>query len=128
MKSNDIALSGDAIKVIDALRHKCGTYGYYTATLGRLFNLILAMGDEIGMDGMEMVHTLRVLNNLNTDLACLAGRECAPLGLNTGTVVDPEEDGEDTAEKVEAAFSGFMAPEGEGINPSACADKEDTLS
>lgn len=73
MEAKNIALTPEGIRAIDALRHNCGTYAYYSDTLSRLFNYVLTQSDEIGMDDTEAVHTLRVLHSLKTDLSYIAG-------------------------------------------------------
>lgn len=119
MKKKSIAVISDkAIEVIEALQHNCGTHRYYNETLTRLFNLILAMGDEIGMDDTETVHTLRVLKALKTDRAYLAG--CGDISEKLEAEVsdhEPEEAGDeaagkDAAEKVESTFSNIQDPAG----------------
>ena len=61
---NNINLTPDAVKAIQALQHPCGTYQFYRAHLDRLFNYILNNSDEIGMSDNEAMHTLRALNAL----------------------------------------------------------------
>lgn len=70
---NNINLTPDAVKAIQALQHPCGTYQLYRAHLDRLFNYILNYSDEIGMSDNEAMHTLRALNSLRADIADIAG-------------------------------------------------------
>lgn len=81
---NNINLTPDAVKAIQALQHPCGTYQFYRAHLDRLFNYILNYSDEIGMSDNEAMHTLRALNALRADIADIAG---PPAPLNE--YVDP---------------------------------------
>lgn len=81
---NNINLTPDAVKAIQALQHPCGTYQFYRAHLDRLFNYILNNSDEIGMSDNEAMHTLRALNALRSDIADIAG---PPIPLNEP--VDP---------------------------------------
>ena len=81
---NNINLTPDAVKAIQALQHPCGTYQFYRAHLDRLFNYILNYSDEIGMSDNEAMHTLRALNALRSDIADIAS---APAQLNEP--VDP---------------------------------------
>lgn len=81
---NNINLTPDAVKAIQALQHPCGTYQFYRAHLDRLFKYILNNSDEIGMSDNEAMHTLRALNALSADIADIAG---TPAQLNEP--VDP---------------------------------------
>lgn len=81
---NNINLTPDAVKAIQALQHPCGTYQFYRLHLDRLFNYILNNSDEIGMSDNEAMHTLRALNLLRSDIADIAG---PPAQLNEP--VDP---------------------------------------
>lgn len=81
---NNINLTPDAVKAIQALQHPCGTYQFYRLHLDRLFNYILNNSDEIGMSDNEAMHTLRALNALRSDIADIAG---PPTPLNEP--VDP---------------------------------------
>lgn len=81
---NNINLTPDAVKAIQALQHPCGTYQYYRSTLDRLFTYILNNSDEIGMSDNEAMATLRTLNALRSDIADIAG---PPAPLNEP--VDP---------------------------------------
>ncbi len=81
---NNINLTPDAVKAIQALQHPCGTYQFYRTHLDRLFNYILNNSDEIGMSDNEAMHTLRALNALRADIADIAG---SPAPLNEP--VDP---------------------------------------
>lgn len=101
MEANNISLSAHAVRAIEALQHKNGTYRFYADTLGRLFNYILSQSDEIGMSETEAIHTLRVLQYLKEDLATIANRQAqTPTALST----------EETADKVETAFEGVSLP------------------
>lgn len=70
---NNITLSPEAVKAIEALQHGCGTYQFYRTHIDRLFNYILDSSDEIGMSDTEAMATLRALNSLRADLAAIAG-------------------------------------------------------
>lgn len=82
---NNINLTPDAVKAIQALQHPCGTYQFYRTHLDRLFNYILNDSDEIGMSDNEAMHTLRALNALRSDIADIAGPP-APLNGSIATV------------------------------------------
>ncbi len=101
MKPKNIALSPEAIVAIEGLQHNCGTYSFYSDTLSRLYNYILAQSEEIGMDDTETLHTLRALHFLKADLAYIAGRDCTPITYTPAT-------DEETAERVEATFADFQ--------------------
>lgn len=81
---NNINLTPNAVKAIQALQHPCGTYQFYRAHLDRLFTYILNNSDEIGMSDNEAMYTLRALNALRADIADIAGTP-APLSEH----VDP---------------------------------------
>ena len=81
---NNINLTPDAVKAIQALQHPCGTYQFYRTHLDRLFNYILNNSDEIGMSDNEAMYALRALNALRSDIADIAG---SPAPLNEP--VDP---------------------------------------
>lgn len=70
---NNINLTPDAVKAIEALQHPEGTHTYYRDTLSRLFNFVLSQSDEIGMSDTEAMHTLRVLDAVRADLTAIAG-------------------------------------------------------
>ena len=93
---NNINLTPDAVKAIQALQHPCGTYQFYRAHLDRLFNYILNNSDEIGMSDNEAMHTLRALNALRADIADIAG---PPAPLN-----EPFDNEAPTPEEVANAF------------------------
>lgn len=106
MKTEDITLSAEAISAIKGLQHNCGTYRFYSDTLSRLYNLVLLQGDEFGMDDTEILHTLRVLVSLKTDLAWIASHD------------HTSDSREDTAAKVEAAFA-FIDDDDDRDNPES---------
>lgn len=106
MKTEDITLSAEAISAIKGLQHNCGTYRFYSDTLSRLYNLVLLQGDEFGMDDTEILHTLRVLVSLKTDLAWIASHD------------HTSDSREDTAAKVEAAFA-FLDDDDDKDNPES---------
>lgn len=81
---NNINLTPDAVKAIQALQYPCGTYQFYRLHLDRLFNYILNNSDEIGMSDNEAMYALRALNALRSDIADIAG---SPAPLNEP--VDP---------------------------------------
>ncbi len=87
---NNINLTPDAVKAIQALQHPCGTYQFYRAHLDRLFNYILNYSDEIGMSDNEAMHTLRALNALRSDIADIAGPP-APLNDPFDGITHPAE-------------------------------------
>ena len=58
-KNNTIQVSDAALSAINGLQHPAGTYDYYRRTLDRLFNTVLHASEELGMDDMEAVATLR---------------------------------------------------------------------
>lgn len=101
MKTKNITLSPEAIAAIEGLQHPCGTFSFYTDTLSRLYNYILAQSEEIGMDATETLHTLRALHFLRADLAFIAGRDRTPITYTPAT-------DEETAERVEATFDDFQ--------------------
>lgn len=94
---NNINLSAEASRAIEALRHKNGTFNYYRNTLSRLHTYILHQSDEIGMSDTETLHTLRVLDAISSDLAALAG----PAATGMTAPDTPEE----IAERVESVFT-----------------------
>lgn len=98
MKTKNIALTPEALVVIEALQHNNGTYTFYTNALKRLFKFVLDQSDEIGMDDTEAIHTLRALQYIREDLATIANRQSDPVADPTNT--------EETVEKVEATFDG----------------------
>ncbi len=104
MKPKNITLSPEAIVAIEGLQHNCGTYSFYSDTLSRLYNYILAQSDEIGMDDTETLHTLRALHFLKADLAYIAGRDCTPITYTPAT-------DEETTERVEATSEGLQDSE-----------------
>lgn len=88
---NNVNLSPEAIRVINALQHKNGTYNYYRATIDRIYTYILHASDEIGMSDTETLHTLRALDGIRSDLKDLAGRSIS------------EAEGADSSEHVAAS-------------------------
>lgn len=101
METKNIALTPEALVVIEALQHNNGTYSFYTNALKRLFNFVLDQSDEIGMSDTEAIHTLRALQYIREDLATIANRKA-----QTPTAPDTKE----TADKVETAFEGISLP------------------
>lgn len=98
MENQNITLTPGAIRAIEALQHKNGTYRFYTDTLGRLFNYILSQSDEIGMSATEAIATLRALKYLKSDLQQIAG----------AVAEEPEAaTSEEISDRVEAVFSDF---------------------
>lgn len=97
METKNIALTPEALVVIEALQHNNGTYSFYTNALKRLFNFVLDQSDEIGMSDTEAINTLRALQYIREDLATIANRQA-----QTPTAPDTEE----TADKVETVFEG----------------------
>lgn len=97
METKNIALTPEALVVIEALQHNNGTYSFYTNALKRLFNFVLDQSDEIGMSDTEAIYTLRALQYISEDLATIANRQ-----VQTPTALTTEE----TADKVETAFEG----------------------
>lgn len=84
---NNINLTSNAVKAIQALQHPYGTYQFYRTHLDRLFNYVLNNSDEIGMSDNEAMNTLRALNALRSDIADIAGPPAA-----VTEPVDPFED------------------------------------
>ena len=101
METKNIALTPEALVVIEALQHDKGTFTFYTNALKRLFNFVLDQSDEIGMSDTEAISTLRALQYIREDLATIANRQA-----QTPTAPDTEE----TADKVETAFEGVSLP------------------
>ena len=97
METKNIALTPEALVVIEALQHNKGTFTFYTNALKRLFNFVLDQSDEIGMSDTEAINTLRALQYIREDLATIANRQA-----QTPTAPYTEE----TADKVETAFEG----------------------
>ena len=54
-KNNTIQVSDAALAAINGLQHTAGTYHYYRATLDRIFNTVLHVSEDLGMDDMEAV-------------------------------------------------------------------------
>lgn len=72
-KNNTIQVSDAALSAINGLQHPAGTYHYYRATLDRIFNTVLHVSEDLGMDDMEAVATLRAIDGIRQDLAAIAG-------------------------------------------------------
>ena len=102
---HNIIVNDEALAAISGLRHNSGTYHYYSETLNRLFATILHASDEIGMDEMEAISTLRVLDCIRRDLAAIAG-PVAHKEVNTG-----KGDQEEVAKKVSDLFTGLLQVE-----------------
>lgn len=99
-ENTSINISEVAANVINALRHKAGTFSLYDDTLARLYTTVLYESDELGMSDTETVSTLRTLDLIRRDLAAIAAPE----------TVSPPEAGDapdDTARKVNEAFNDF---------------------
>lgn len=116
---NNINLTPDAVKAIQALQHPCGTYKFYRTHLDRLFNYILNNSDEIGMSDNEAMHTLRALNALRADIADIAGNtelKKEPTTIEIAIAPEPESpDSEDPAP--EETENTEMPDADEGSNP-----------
>lgn len=97
-KTNTIQVSNEARAAIIGLQHNAGTYHYYRATLDRLFNTVLHASEELGMDDMEAVATLRAIDSIRQDLAAIAGS----VSRRRAT---PEPPKEEIAERVEESFT-----------------------
>ena len=69
---HNINLSQKAANVIEALRHNNGTLNLYRNTLTRIFNQILHTAEDMGMDELEALETLRVLDMLRRDITAIA--------------------------------------------------------
>lgn len=97
--NNNINLSPEAIKSINALQHPCGTFGYYHRTLRRVFNHILHHSDEMGMSSNEAVATLRALDNINEDIVAIAGRnvtdDCSEVDIDDFDLDGFDDDSDD---------------------------------
>lgn len=70
--NNNIKLTPEAEQVIEDLRHPAGTHEVYRNTLTRIFNQVLHAAEDLGMDELEALETLRALDMLRRDLAVLA--------------------------------------------------------
>lgn len=119
---NNVILSAGAVRVITALQHKNGTYDYYRATIDRIYTYILHAGDEIGMSDTEILHTVRALDGIRSDLKDLAGASisdtegadtaehvAAPVDVITMEHVDFSDPVEEEAEDIKEAISKLMA-------------------
>lgn len=73
MEQNNISLNAEAIRAIQSLQAKNGTYHYYKRALKRLTSLVLNHGDEIGMSDTEALSTLRAIEAIRLDLTDIAG-------------------------------------------------------
>jgi len=105
MEAKNIALTPEALMVIEALQNNNGTYTFYANALKRLFNFVLDQSDEIGMSDTEAIHTLRALQYIRQDLSCIANRQPES--------ADYHMDAEETVAKVEATFDGVSVATGE---------------
>lgn len=119
---NNVNLSAEAVRVITALQHKNGTYDYYRATIDRIYTYILHIGDEIGMSETEILHTVRALDGIRSDLKDLAGasiseaegadtaeRVAAPVDVITMEHVDFSDPVEEEAEDIKEAIRKLIA-------------------
>lgn len=97
-KNNTIQVSDAALSAINGLQHPAGTYDYYRRTLDRLFNTVLHASEELGMDDMEAVATLRAIDSIRQDLATIAG----PVARHKCREQPTEEE---IAERVEETFT-----------------------
>lgn len=97
-KNNTIQVSDAALSAINGLQHPAGTYDYYPRTLDRLFNTVLHASEELGMDDMEAVATLRAIDSIRQDLATIAG----PVARHKCREQPTEEE---IAERVEETFT-----------------------
>lgn len=70
--NNNIKLTPEAERVIEGLRHPAGTLDVYRNTLTRIFNQVLHTAEDLGMDDLEAIETLRALDMIRRDLAALA--------------------------------------------------------
>lgn len=70
--NNNIKLTPEAEQVIEGLRHSAGTHEVYRNTLTRIFNQVLHTAEDLGMDDLEALETLRALDMIRRDLAALA--------------------------------------------------------
>lgn len=75
METKNIALTPEALVVIEALQHNKGTFTFYANALKRLFNFVLDQSDEIGMSDTEAINTLRALQYIREDLVTIANRQ-----------------------------------------------------
>lgn len=99
MKQDNLYLSGEAINAICALCHKNGTYRYYNDTLGRVMDIILKQGDEIGISDTDAMSMPRALQCLREDLGFISG-----FGGGNEAEEDEGDNSGDMAVKVEALF------------------------
>ncbi len=72
METNNIKLTSEGTSAIDGLRHKCGTLKLYKDTLTRIYNQVLYVAEDLGMDAAEAIETLRTLDMLRCDLDAIA--------------------------------------------------------
>lgn len=70
--NQNIKLTPDAERVIEGLRHPAGTLDVYRNTLTRIFNQVLHTAEDMGMDELEALETLRAIDMIRHDLAALA--------------------------------------------------------
>lgn len=70
--NNNIKLTPEAEWVIEGLRHPAGTLDVYRNTLTRIFNQVLHTAEDLGMDDLEALETLRALDMIRHDLTALA--------------------------------------------------------
>ncbi|MDE6277269.1 MAG: hypothetical protein K2M06_04090 [Muribaculaceae bacterium] len=69
---HNIRFTSEAITVIEGLRHSAGTLSIYQNTLTRLFKQVLHAAEDLGMDDIEAIETLRVLDMIRADLTAIA--------------------------------------------------------
>lgn len=107
---NNIKLTPEAIKAIQALQHPRGTYQFYRSHLDRLFFYILDNSDEIGMSDNEAMGTLRALNAIRADIADIANMHVIVTNqADTGCAADGTEDSAGINERVGAVFDNLPA-------------------
>ena len=114
--NNNINVSNEALVAINGLQHKAGTYQYYRAALDRMFRYILHMSDEIGMDYIEALETLRAIDSMRRDLAAIAG----PVACQNESPAEPEE----IAERVESTFEDINTGETEEDDEAVIGEHE----
>lgn len=93
--NNNIKLTAEAVRVIEALRHSAGTHEVYRSTLTRVFNQVLHTAEDLGMDELEALEILRAIDMLRRDLTALATSPS-----RTGDDIYDEDDESDDDEMV----------------------------
>jgi len=72
METNNITLTSEAVSAIESLRRPAGTLDVYRNTITRIYNQVLYVAEDLGMDEIETLNTLRALDMLRRDLTAIA--------------------------------------------------------